>query len=281
MKNKYIKNRDYYIKEDLSSLLLYFDFFSQGLSLVARYTDSVIVRKFVDIILRNVIIIAYYTKFYKLYYETVEIDDDAIIIIKRKGTWANTVKLVKTNGKLKIIKKTFDKEKYLKEKKFYETYKDNSSKIKLPRCTFLEGNIIEIEFLHTKFFQRLVIDGTLNRDEAIMHFNKIKNELKLFYKNNNLIHGDLWLTNIYIDDDKYYLIDYTDSHKNSYTYDLYLLIYSLLCSFKDGYVSRKTVDSYTPKRVAVSRYLNLNMKDVIRVEKEYRRFRHKKIPSKF
>ncbi len=61
-KNKYIKNRAYYIKEDLSSLLLYFDFFSQGLSMVARYTDSLAIRKSVDITLRILIIISYYTK---------------------------------------------------------------------------------------------------------------------------------------------------------------------------------------------------------------------------
>lgn len=282
MKNKYIKNKAYYIKEDLTSVLLYFDYFSQGLSLVAKYTDSRLIRKFVDSTLRIIIILMFYSKLYRIFYKTVEINDNAIIIIKRKGRWANTIKLVNSHGKLKIVKKTFDKQKYLNEKNFYEKYKDNPTQLKLPRCKFLKDNTIEVEFIEAKFFQRLVIDGTLDFKKSLIHFKKIKRELKLLYKKDkNLIHGDLWLTNIYILGNKYYFIDYTDSHIQSLNYDLYLLSYSLLSSFKKGFENKKIKDNYSSKRLQISKLLNLKFAEVIKLENEYIIFRNKKLPLQY
>ena len=84
---------------------------------------------------------------------------------------------------LKVIKKSFDKNSYLREEKFYQTYKNSSSKLKLLKHVFLKENTIEIEFFKSKTLQRLINEGSINFEESLEHFNRIKKQINNLYKN--------------------------------------------------------------------------------------------------
>lgn len=274
MKNNYIINKEFYIKDDLSAVLVYFDYFSQGLSVLNKYTDSTFIRKSLNTLLRGLIVLAYLSKIYKLLCKTVSYNDDAIIIIKRKGHWANTLRLVNKNGKLKVLKQSFSNNFYEREKAFYQTYKNNSSKLKLLNHRFLSKNTIEIDFFKSKTLQRLINEGSINFEQALEHVNKIKKELKVLYKDNTaLVHGDLWLTNIFISRDCYYLIDYTDSHVETLEYDLYVLLISLLSSFRRFGTNRAYFDFYLKKRSFISKLLEIDIDNVLKIEERYKKFR--------
>lgn len=280
--NTYILLRKgkHYIKNDLSSLLLYFDYFSNDIYLPSYFYGK-FSKRLAYAFLRFFIIFSFYTKLYLLIYKLTNVSDSALIIINGPGKSPNTIKLVEIKGRLMIIKKTFNKEAYEKEKKFYNMYKDTKSiYLRLPKHTFLKNNIIEIEFLKNKTFQRAVNDGTYTVKESLSHFYKIKKGLSLFYKNfPTLIHGDLFLTNIFIQNDKYFLIDYADSLSENLQYDLYLLLYSLAASYNHTLYRSKTIQKYSIDGKPVESVLGIEEKELLRIEKKYHLFRQKKIPN--
>ncbi|HEX8965408.1 MAG TPA: RIO1 family regulatory kinase/ATPase [Patescibacteria group bacterium] len=279
MKNIYLNYKGYYIKDDLKSLLLYYDFFSQGLSLPKQISHSFI-QKSLHRTLRLLIIILYITKIYLLVYKRVNLEDDAIIIIQGKGTWGSTIKLVEKNNEYKILKKVRNKKLFLKEKMFYDTYKNTGTKIRLPECKFLSKNIIEMNFLKLKSFQRRTIDGTFNFKKSVMYYKDIRNELEKFYKNKRtLIHGDLFLPNIYIDNNEYYLIDFTESHNETFQYDLYVLLFSILCSYGIIKLNEKTIKNSTVNGESTLNLLKININDLLSVEKKFIDYREKRFPG--
>lgn len=284
MKNKYLVNSGYYkqyIKNDLNSLLLYFDHFSQGLFL-PKYLSTPFIRNITHKVLRAMVIFMYLSKLYKLIYKVELLNEDAIIIVKGQGLWRSTVRLIKVNDKLIILKKVHNNDVYLREKKFYEEYKNNKSRIRLPKHTFLKDNKIEIEFIETKSFQRLIIDGTCNLDKTMDFYNDIKNELKIFYKNKpTLIHGDMYLSNIFIKNDKYYLIDYSDSYVSNYNYDYYVLLFSILASFFYISISDKTIKNIVVNNKKTEDIIGISKNKIKEIENEFCAFRAKKFPKTY
>lgn len=282
MKNTYLINDGYYIryiKEDLSSLLLFYKYFYTDLFL-PKYLNFTLIRKVFNKIILILIPLIYISKIYKIKYKTVLIDDEAIIILKGKGAWASTIKLVKIEDKFKIIKKLPNEKSYLKEKKFYETYKNNPSDIKLPKHKFVGNNTIEIDFLKTKSFQKLIIDGSYNLGKSLEQYEKIKKEIDLFYgKNTTLIHGDLWLTNIFISGDTYYLIDFSDSQINNPHYDLLILLYSILTTFQLINPNERKIGKLMINNMPITSIIGINYKKVSYLEEKFHAFRKKKLPN--
>ena len=279
MNNTYLLNKGFYIKEDLSSFLFYFDHFSQGLTL-PKYLGHRMMRKFAHVVLRQLIIVMYLSKIYKFKYEIVRRKDSAIIIITGKGKWGNTLRVVERNGGYKIIKKTFDKKKFEKEKKFYTLYKTNHSRIKLPQHTFLSKNTIEMEFVKAKNFQRLIADGTISFGEALNEYEKIKESMRQLYgTENTLVHGDLWPGNIFIDGNTYYLIDYSDSHMSNLNYDLYVLLYSILASYYYITDKEKTIANYSFQNVSMANLIETDNKNLLKLEKQFIDYREARFPG--
>ncbi|MBI5122779.1 phosphotransferase [Candidatus Roizmanbacteria bacterium] len=275
MKNNYIINKGYSVKYDLKSLLLCYDYFNHGIKL-PRYIDYIFMRKILHYILRIIIIIAYVLNLYKLKYKTIILDENSIVIFKGKGEWANTVRLLEVDGGLKIQKITFDKQTYLREKNFY---KNNYLNFKLPKMYFKGNNIIEIEFLKVKSFQRLINDGSINLDNSIYHFNKIKKFFKLFYKNNHsLIHSDMSIENIFIKGNNYYLIDFSDSRIDDIQYDLYVLLRSIIFSFNHDKVNKQK-NIYSLEKEKLSKLLKLNVEKIIQFENQFINLDIKKHPN--
>lgn len=279
MKTKYLINKGYYIKDDLTSLLLYFDYFSQGLSLPKQLGDPLI-RKLLHFVLRIFIIVLYITKLYTLLYKTTYLKENATIIIKGRGSWGSTIKLIKKKDKFKIIKILQNKNLYEKEKKFYNIYKNKSTRIKLPKSRFLKGNVIEMEFLKLKSFQRLTIDGTLSFNQTIFHYNKLCEELISFYGNKRtVIHGDLFLPNIYIGNSIYYLIDFTESQQDTYHYDLYVLLFSILSSYNLISFNEKTIKRFHLDGKSIYKSLNIDYEKLLAIENKFMNYRKIRFPG--
>ena len=235
MKNKYLITSGYYdifIRNDLTSLLLYYDHFSQGLFL-PKYLSYSYIRKTIHFLLRIFIILIYLSNAYKVKYKTISMEENSLIVIKGKTAWSSTIKLVEENGALKITKQLHSKKLYLREKKFYNQYKNVNSKVKLPKSVFLDKNIVETDFVKGKSLFRLINDGTLNYNQTLNQFSIIKDKLiKTFYgKGRTLVHGDLDCGNIIMKGDDYYIIDYSDAQQGYYYWDLYKLFFSMLASF--------------------------------------------------
>ncbi len=281
MKNNYIVNKGYFIKYDLNALLLCFDYFNHGLPL-PKYIDFIFTRKILHRVARLLIIVAYFLRLYRFKYKIVTINDNATIILKGIGKWSSEVKLIKKGEKLKVIKKTFDNNIYQKEKEFYQKYKNNSLKIKFPKCIFLKDNIIEMEFLKAKSFQRLIRDGSFNLSTSIAHFNEIKNNLKLLYnQDRTLIHGDLCPGNIFIHNNYYYLIDFTDSHINKYQYDLYVLLEYILSTSSRVAIDKKTLANYSFNNILVRELLEITKGSLITIENQLIKYKEKRFPNRY
>lgn len=272
MKNNYIKYKKYYIKENLESFLYYYKHFSLGVSL-PKSINIVLLKYLSNYILKIFIIIVYLFKIYKFKYKKISLNDNAYIIYKGKGKNCSIVKLYEQNGQLKIIKEIRNKKMYFKEKNFYNIYKNNKSNIKLPKYEFINNNTIEIEFLNYKCFQRLINDGSLNLKTTLKHYDKIKNELKIFYGNKTLIHGDFWPTNIFINKDVYYLIDFTYSENNNRKYDLYVLLFSIFASFNFININNKTIINKLFTISKIMKLIGTNTKHLILFENKFKNYR--------
>lgn len=226
MPNKYIKKWDNkFIKNDLASLLIYFDYFSPWIPLPKIIKKYTVWRYIFYKIFRGMIMFIFATWLYKILYEVVTSEEDFIIKIIWEGNWWNTISLIKNNWELKIYKKVHNESVYEKEKLFYHTYCKNASNLLLlPKMTFLDENVIEMEFIQLKTFQKQISEWFLSFQESLDKFFIIKKELELLYEGQSLIHWDMWDPNIFFTSDgKIYLIDLSDNFHFSYQYDLYVL----------------------------------------------------------
>lgn len=232
---KYIKKGNKYIKNCLESILIYYNYISPGFKL-PKIIDCRISRFLAHKIQNLLIIPIFFSKLYYLKYKIVTLNEDFIIKMVGKGDWSNEITLIERDGELLILKTVKDNEIFKKEKKFYQTYYKNNGEIRLPKYKFNYTNIIEIKFIKFKTFERLMNDGMISFKQALIFFDLFSKELLVFYSNKkeNLIHGDLGISNIFILSNKYdrvYLIDFSESFKFKYKYDLYVLLKSILLNF--------------------------------------------------
>lgn len=269
MKTKYIKKDNKYIKENLSSVIIYFDYFSPGV-LIPKILNFELIKHIVHKLLRTLIIIIYITKAYRLIFKIELLSDDAILILHGD----TTVKLIKNEGELKIVRKIKNRKAFLKEKLFYRLYKKNKSHIKLPQSKFLKGNIVESEFIRSKTFQRLILEGQIDFNQALAHFAEIKKELKILYGDYaTLVHGDLGLTNIFIVDDHYFLIDYADSCRETFRFDLYILLYSIVLAFRRIELKQKSIRAIKVFDKNITSILEVDNMRFNKMENKYRTLR--------
>lgn len=254
MINKYIKKDNKIIKVSIYSLSIYFGYFSPGIRLPAIF-DYKMTRKLAHQLLYTSIVLAYFTNFYKLIYKVESIEENAEVVIKGRGREKNLVKLIKTNNKLKVIKVSTNAKTYTKEKSYFDKYNLKSNNILFPNYRFVGDKTIEMDFIKKKTFQRLIMEGNLSLNESLIHFINIKNNLKLLYGPElTLIHGDLCPVNIFIDNKKYFFIDFSNSHESTYKFDLYVLLYSIFLSFN---LITNDQDSIENSKISNKRILSL------------------------
>lgn len=232
---RYLKDGGRLIRDDLKSILFYYDFFSVGIPLSRRINNRFL-KKLLHRTFKILLYIAYFTRIYRLRFKAVELKDSFVVKLTGEGKGGNKIILKEENSNLYIYKTFKNKKTYDKEKKFYDKYSKNKSKLKLPKHVFLEDNVVKIEFVKAKTLQKLLSEGSLNYKGFLKIYSEISKELSKFYLNQTgeyLVHGDLGLTNVFVNSEKeiYYVIDYGDSFKSDLNYDRYVLLRNILVEF--------------------------------------------------
>ncbi|HEX8964821.1 MAG TPA: phosphotransferase, partial [Patescibacteria group bacterium] len=116
--------------------------------------------------------------------------------------------------------------------------------------------------------------------ESLLIFEEINSEINKFYeKRYTLTHGDLWPGNIYINNNNYYLIDFTDCSINKVEYDTYTLFYSILSSFKKIKINEVTIRNLFINNVPILKFLSITQEDLLYVEKKFIEYREKRFPG--
>lgn len=275
--NQYIISNDFYIMNDLNSFMIYFDYFISPNLPLTKFIRITSLRRRAYTTLRTVVIILFLLQIYKLRYKITYLEDSAILIFKGSGKWSNRIKLKKRKNRIIVKKTVFSKKIFEKEKNFYNKYKRNDSKIFLPKSKFIAPNIIEMEFINMDNFNKLIVNGKFDLKTSLKHFNNIKNELTLLYKKDPaLIHGDLWPTNIFVDNEKYYLIDFSESFVYSPKYDFYVLLYSILHTFKFIPNNETSLANLINKRISVLDMLQIKPEELKKIEKQFNKYRLKR-----
>jgi tRNA A-37 threonylcarbamoyl transferase component Bud32 len=229
---RYIKDGSRLIRDDLNSILFYYEYFSVGLPLSRRIHNQLL-KRVLHKLFKILVYISYFTKAYRLKFKVVELGGSFVVKITGEGKGGNEIVLREENSNLYIYKKFKNKKAYEKEKEFYDKYSKGKAKLKLPKHIFLDDNIVKIDFVGKKTLQKISSEGLFDYEELLKVFFEISKELPKFYTSQSdeyLVHGDLGLTNIFIDFEKdiYYVIDYGDSFKSDLNYDRYVLLRNIL-----------------------------------------------------
>ncbi|HPJ16816.1 MAG TPA: hypothetical protein PK639_01120 [Candidatus Woesebacteria bacterium] len=229
--DKYIKFGKCVVKNSKTAKKLFFDSFYTGF-VVTKY-------KWINYLTNNVLMCIF-----KTYFEVVSLlflritnqkENNKLIIKTKTGAFYGITSLSYLNNIL-VINKTFNDEKYFNSsKEYYDLYKKNESKINLPNHVFKTNSLTQvIDYLPHKTLSQLIRLGYLSYNDSLKIFSKIQKQITTLYKHNKnkiLISGDLTTNNIYISNDNYFLIDYSESFSYFFYYDLYTLLRSVLSDF--------------------------------------------------
>lgn len=229
MNNVYLKYGDIYIKNDLGSFLLFYDFFYE--LKVQRYNFIDRVSLFVYYCQKLFLSTVFFLRIPRLVCKSVHFEENFIIKKEGSGGFGSDLFLFKTSTGYEIKKKFFSTEIYRIYKKYYLSFYKNTSKIILPKTTF-DDNVLmaTVEFLALPSLMKLRTTGRLSFNELIVISGELNKELDKMYGSEELglVHGDFSIINILPSGDKYYLIDYADAFEYKKKYDKYYLIKSIL-----------------------------------------------------
>jgi len=267
MNNRYLKYRDFYIKNDLGSFLLFYDFFYE--LKVERYNFIDPVRLFLYYCQRFFLLSIFFLKILRLICKLVHLEEDFIIKKEGSGNFGSDLFLFKTSAGYEIKKKFFSPEVYRIYKKYYLSFYKNSSKIIFPETTFDDNGLMAtVEFLALPSLMKLRTTGRLSFNKLVAIAGELNQELDKMYGSGELglVHGDFSIINILPNKDKYYLIDYADAFEYKRKYDKYYLMKSIL---KHAGVESVGYD-------LMSKYLTLSQVEFKEYEDIYEERRQKK-----
>ncbi len=237
--NEYIKLRKgkYYIRNDLGSFILFYDYFLFRIKLFPY------AYKLINPIFKSFITLIFKLRLNKLFI-THSLEDNSLVIRKPNGNKPSVVKLVKKDNKY-YIQKFNSKKLLMKELIFYKKYRDNNSKIKLLNLESRNDHI-ELKFLQKNNLLKEILEGNFSKLKLERLIENFLKELDKLYgeKIKCLIHGDLGLSNIFLDGEDIILIDYSDSEIYYRDYDKYIFLKKL---FKYSHIDLNKLNNYFSK----------------------------------
>lgn len=244
MTNKYIKINEFrYVRYDMESIMLFFQNFTLW---IKNPFSSRIEKIFFYKIINYSLYVLYYSKIIPLFYEVVEKDLDwALIYNKWKNKEANVIKVINRKGEYVIQRIVPNNKIYETEKQFYEKYKDVlNGRVRLAPHFFLWWRVIESKFIYGGSLKKRINFWEVSKENSLEIIKTILYELEKWYdfskKTPTIIHGDLGFSNIFLDDQYIYIIDYSDAiQEDSIYYDSYILLKNFLTSWK--YIEQDTL----------------------------------------
>lgn len=158
------------------------------------------------------------------------------------GNQPNTIR-VHNDG---VVTKSYGSEKkFANELRFLEKYSiNNSNIIKLPSYS-VSNECLCFDFIKSKNLATDIREGKYSNKTIFEIVNKLMSELDIFYgfQERALIHGDFTPDNIYLVNDLFYIIDYSDSEFYYTSYDKYIFIKRILEELY-GYCKRDKIERY-------------------------------------
>lgn len=228
--NKYLKIKKYLVRNDKESILIFFRYFiDKPPFLLNRFLSRAFYSCF-----ERFLAFCYLPIMGRLLFNERGLEEGFIIRRLGGGEELSRVELFK-KGKGFVVRKIFSKKDDLKrEMAFINEYKNCSKLIKLPKCQEIDDQTIEFEFIEKQNFEIDLKLGYINKRKALNLYKDISVELKAIYnKKPALIHGDLTPCNMYLKDNKIYIIDFSDSHFYDSNFDSYVLLREICFIFSD------------------------------------------------
>lgn len=219
------RNNKYLVRNDIESFLLFYEIFLFRPRMRTRFMLNII-----DLLVIPIIKVVFRLKVNYLF-KKMQLKDNFLISRNGNGSFPNRIFLIENNSKYNIVKRFHSNKIFNNELSFLRQYKNNPSGINVLRYAInKDGNSITYEFLKMKNFSTLIMEGKYSKKKLIKLYEKISSELDKFYRYETkaLIHGDLVPCNIYINDNKIYIIDYSDTEYYDTKYDKYTLLIMML-----------------------------------------------------
>lgn len=243
--NMFIVKDSKMILDRYDVVTLYLTYFSPGIRLPYA-TVPAWMRRSIHAALKVLISVAHTSGLSRVLFPRVRLATHAHIIIEGNGAWKNRIEVIPHHGSYIVRKIVHNPSRYLAEKTYHARYFGRSSHLLLPDSHFTSPDTIEYPFMPYQSFERLLAQGTFDYHACMRHFILIKRALREMYgPGSTLIHGDLGTTNILIDGNRYYLVDYSDSVRSTYRYDLYVLLFSILSSLGKIKTTNTTLANYS------------------------------------
>ena len=244
MKYIKLKNKKYEIRNDLESMLIFYDNF------LFRPIFPIYAKSFLctlDKILRIVIILFVEMRLNKLIFRTKLKHD---FTLRRFGEGKNatiiTLKKVSDNN-FKLCKYYKSKELLKHDLDFYSKYNRKNKYINLPIFKISGDKVAEISFIKKQNLAAKIKLGFFNENQLEQIFNELNENLERLYGGNPLdkvlVHGDLSSDNVYYDNGIFSVIDYGDSHIYYKNYDKYIFLRRISIDYY-GKINKKLIRKY-------------------------------------
>lgn len=253
-----IREEKYLVKNELEPFLIFYEYF-------LFRTDKIpwlLYRAFNFI---NILVIYIIFKLgLNSFFRTKIMGQEFLIERKGKGKNFSITRLVREGGQC-CVRKYNIPEILDNEFAFYLEYRDNVSRIKLPRMT-RKDDYVESSFLKCKSLICLLREKFFSKQDVRDIISCFTEQLDILYNYQKtcLIHGDLTPDNIYITDDIFYVIDYADAEHYLPGFDKYTFIKRILRYRK---MDARDLKNYFSAEEIVQFEEHLKRKNEIRLQK--------------
>lgn len=273
MDKRYLKYKNTYFREDWKAFSLFFEHFYEPK--IHYFNGWLWFRRFYYNGQRLFLPLVFFLRLHRLVCREVFLGEDFIIKKEsyggRFGSDAILTEDQNKEGSFLLKKIFYSADAYRAYKDYYLKYYQNSTKICLPRNIFDDSCLSPtIEFIRSKSLTRLIAEGKIGVKAVWAHVAEICRQINQLETAKSedpcLVHGDLSVANIFIQDERYYLIDYADSFVYKKKYDEYFLIKSIL----------KYAGIKISERDLFDQYLSLSQAELEEYEKVYQARRQEK-----
>jgi len=174
----------------------------------------------------------------------VFLNEDFIISINKKGKFKTATDVIfkrNDDGNLIVIKKYPDPNVLEKELLFASTYGGEKGIIRVPRYKRISDTEVEIEYVKAPNLLVKILSGDIDKKQIFSSFNLLSKGIDELYKGsegkNCLIHADLNPSNVFLINNKFYVVDCIDSHVYEKDFDKFKFLKECLRYFygKDRY----------------------------------------------
>ncbi|MFZ2190243.1 MAG: RIO1 family regulatory kinase/ATPase [Candidatus Magasanikiibacteriota bacterium] len=215
MKNEYLHFKKYLIKNDTFSKQFFIEKILDNSLLRFRLIKEIVLK----------------CKFLEIFSWREKSEEDFVVFRKGRGKIGTDIFFKIYNNKF-YIEKVYPEYDLLK-KEFYTlgVWKNKSKIILVPEFRIIDDNKLRFDYQEFPNLKKMIIYKEITFDRVIEIYKQISQELENIYLQTNINHGDLGPEHIFVQNEKYVLIDFTDTMTVDKKYDPYILLKCILKLF--------------------------------------------------